>query len=454
MSDAPAGQRGPDRLGPFATVSSLVLDAPLPRLLRVRRTAEPAAPVDVAHLVSAALEPACDRLTPGESIAITAGSRGIASAPQIYREIGRLLTRHGARPFLVAAMGSHGGGTAHGRIELLAHLGVTPDSVEMPVVSSDDFVAVATSPSGPVLAAHEAADADHILAVNRVKPHTDFHGRIESGLAKILAIGLAGPPGAKSAHDSGPELLGTRIVERADALNATGKVLGGLAVLESAQHELAAIRFVEPAGIGHDAEAELLAQARNQLARLPFAHVDVLVVETLGKDVSGAGMDPNVLGRMRIENVDEPASPRIGVVVALALTKATGGNAVGIGLADFTTVRVVESVDLASTYLNALTAGRGGIRRAALPIVLATDRDAICAALATCGQGDPARRRLVLVADTLRLDELVVSESLREDVDADPDLEIVDEIGTMAFDGRGTLRTTAREPLEQEGNRT
>lgn len=454
MSGPRATEHGPVLLGPFAAVSSLSPDAPLPRLLRIRRRPDPARSVVIADAVAAELEAACARLRPGARVALTAGSRGIASAPQIYREAGRVLARHGARPFLVAAMGSHGGGTADGRLDLLAHLGVTPDSVGMPVVSSDATVALATVPSGPVLVAREAAEADHILAVNRVKPHTDFHGPVESGLAKILAIGLAGPLGAQRAHDAGPELLGARIVERSDALCATGKVLGGLAVIESARHEVAALRFVEPAGIGHAAESDLLAQAREHLARLPFARLDVLVVEQLGKDVSGAGMDPNVLGRMRIENVDEPASPGIGVVVALGLSQATGGNAVGIGLADVTTVRVVEAIDLASTYLNALTAGRGGIRRAALPIVLATDRDAICAALATCGEGDPDRRRLALVADTLHLDELVVSESLRDDVEADERLEIVDEIGPMAFDEHGALVTPAREPTEQKGSRT
>ncbi len=438
---------GPDatgRLESFAAVRSLSFEAPLPKLLRVRRASDVVPGVDVARAVSAALAPACRRLRAGASVAVTAGSRGIASAPVLYRSVGEVLSAHGARPFLVAAMGSHAGGTAAGRLEMLAHLGVTPASVAMPVVSSDAFVEIASARSGPVLVAREAAEADHVLAVNRVKPHTDFHGPIESGLAKILAVGLAGPEGAITAHSGGPERLGERIVERADALVSTGKILGGLAALENERHEIAGIHFVAPEGIGHTAEAALLEDARSHVARLPFGDIDVLVVAELGKDVSGAGMDPNVLGRMRIEGVDEPTSPRIGVVVALALTRASAGNAIGIGLADITTLRVLESADIAATYVNALTAGRGGIRRAAMPIALPTDRDAVCAALAACGEPDPARRRLVLVADTLSLADLVVSEPLREDVVSDPDLAIVEEIGPMTFDEHGSLLTTVR----------
>jgi hypothetical protein len=424
-------------LGPFEQSRSLSWSAPLPKLLRVRSRAQVAAVSDVERAVVAALEPLRGRVSPACSVAVTAGSRGIAELETIYRTVGRFLTELGARPFVVAAMGSHGNGNPAGRLGVLAGLGLRAELIGMPIVTTDELVEIGELDHGPVMIARLAAEADFILAVNRVKPHTDFHGPIESGLAKILAIGLGNQAGAAIVHGGGPEQMSSTIVDVADMLVATGKVLGGLAVLENERHEVARLEFVRPEGIGHEAESELLVQARAMMGSLPFDDLEVLVVSELGKEISGTGIDPNVIGRMRIEGTPEPEVPKIAVLAVLGLSEATEGNGVGLGLADITTLRAIGQLDLATMYLNALTAGRGGIRRAALPIALATDRDAICASLAVCGERSVDRRRLVCIRNTIALSEFLVSESLRPVVDSHPFLEIVDELGSMPFDENG-----------------
>lgn len=426
-------------LGPFESSRALSWEAPLPRLHRVRRHRRVAPVPDIERAVAEALGPVREKIAPGCSIAVTVGSRGIAGLATIYRSVGKVLSGFGGRPFLVAAMGSHGNANAAGRLGVLASLGLSEDEVGMPIVSTEDLTWMGELSHGPVRIAKQAADADLILAVNRVKPHTDFHGAIESGLAKILAIGLGNQSGAALIHAGGPDLMSPTIVAVSDLLVATGKVLGGLAVLENDEHEVADIVFVDPAGIGHAEESALLGRATAMMGLLPFDELDVLVVSELGKEISGAGIDPNVIGRMRIEGTLEPERPRVGVIVVLGLSEATAGNGSGLGLADLTTLRAVGQLDVAKTYRNALTAGRGGIRRAALPIALATDRDAICAALAGCGERRPERRRLMCIQSTLALSEFLVSESLRPLVESDACLEVVEEMGPMPFSADGTF---------------
>ncbi|MCU1495011.1 MAG: hypothetical protein JWO62_2775 [Acidimicrobiaceae bacterium] len=412
---------------------------PLPVLIRVRRKEVDRVATDIDSWVAAALEPVLERVWPGCAVAVTAGSRGFAGAILTYRAVGRILTEAGARPFLVAAMGSHGGGTADGRLAVLGHLGVTEEAVGMPVVSGDGLTEIREVGGAPVWVASEAFDADLILAVNRIKAHTDFSGPPESGLAKILAVGLGKQRGANAVHSGGPSGMPARIISIVDVLVRSGKVLGGLAVIEDDRHEVAKIVFLEPSEIGHDREAVLLDEARAAQAMLPFEELDVLVVNEIGKQISGTGMDPHVIGRMRIEGMLEPVSPRIAMIAALRLSEESGGNGIGLGLADVTTSRVVGQLDPATMYLNALTAGLGGVRRAAVPIALATERDAVSAALSACGEPDPFKRRVVCILNTLQLQEMLVSESLRAIVEEDPLLEIVGEVGPMSFDEAGDL---------------
>jgi hypothetical protein len=279
---------------------------------------------------------------------------------------------------------------------VLASYGVTEETMGVPVRATMDTVVLGRVPGGPEvhLDAH-AAEADGILLVNRVKPHTDFHGDVESGLAKIAAIGLGKQRGAEGIHAYGSAGLARWVPEVARRIVATGKVLGGLGIVENAHERTARVAYVPPEGIAGPAETALLRYAGELLGQLPFDELDVLVVDELGKDKSGSGMDTNVIGRMWIPGVGEPDRPRITAITVHAISKASYGNAVGVGLADFVPFRVLEDIDLFAVYVNAMTSGTGGLRRAKLPIALATDRDAVAAAILMCGRPDPENVRLV-----------------------------------------------------------
>jgi hypothetical protein len=427
-------------LGPFARANGIHPSAPLPELYRIHQRLDNTAVGDIDAAVAAALAPVRDGVKPGMRIALTAGSRGIANIAEILRAAGRVLRAYEAEPFIVPAMGSHGGATFPGQRDVLEHIGVTEESTEMPIRGSDELVELGSVPDGPrVVTERTAFEADRILVVNRIKPHTDFHGPIESGLAKILAIGLGKQPGASDLHIAGPNGLERHIAPAAQRVVATGKVLGGLAILENALHDTRRLVFVEAEEIGGPTEAALLREADASLARLPFPRLEVLVVGEIGKDKSGTGMDPNVIGRMRIEGVADADEPKIAIICVLGLSEGSGGNGLGLGLGDITTLHAVSQLDLYQTYVNTLTSGLGGIRRSAIPLALETERDAITAALAICGERDPAKRRFCYIDDTLALSDFVVSSSLLDAVEADERLAVTEALGPMEFDSAGLL---------------
>ncbi|GII22636.1 DUF2088 domain-containing protein [Planosporangium mesophilum] len=427
-------------LGPFEAVRELAYTVPFPRLLRVRQNVDAPQVPDVASATAVALEALRSRIRPGMTVAITAGSRGIHDKPAVVRAAGEWLRSVGAEPFVVPAMGSHGGATAEGQLSVLADLDTTPDSLGMPILATMDTVDLGRVPDGPTAYLdRNAAGADAILVVNRVKAHTDFTGEVESGLAKITAIGLGKQRGAEGIHRYGPANLGTWIPLVARRIIDTGKVLGGLAVVENARHRAAAIEFVEPGDIGGAGETRLLGRAKDLMGTLPFDRLDVAVVDAMGKDKSGSGLDTNVIGRMMIRGSAEFERPRIANIAVLDLTESSHGNGVGVGLADFIPFRVLGKLDLLSTYINAMTSGLGGPQRAQLPIALPTDRDAVAAAILTCGRADLDRIRLVRLRDTLDVEELLVSESLADEVDADPGLSIVGGPTAMSFDEEGRI---------------
>jgi hypothetical protein len=427
-------------LGPFELVRDLTFDAPLPRMVPVRQHFDAPRIEDVAAATVAALEPLRARVEPGMTVAITCGSRGIHDKPEVVRAAGRWLRDLGAEPFVVPAMGSHGGATAEGQIQMLSELGMTESALGMPVRATMDTVELDRLPGGPAvhLDAH-AAKADRILAVNRIKAHTDFKGDIESGIAKIVAIGLGKRRGAEGIHQFGPANLAVWIPRVARRIVETGKVLGGLAILENAYDRAARVELLEPDGIGAEAEARLLAEAKSLMATLPFDDLDVAVVDAMGKNISGAGMDTNVIGRMMIRGTPEFDRPRITNIAVLDLTDVSHGNAVGLGLADFVPFRVLEKLDLRATYINAMTAGLGGPQRGQVPMALATDRSAIAAAILTCGRADLDHVRMLRMANTLDLENLLVSESLIDEVTRNPHLEVTGDASELAFDGDGTL---------------
>jgi hypothetical protein len=432
-------------LGPFEAVRGLAIDAPFPRMLPVRQRFDAPRVGDVEAATRQALEPLRERIRRGMSVAITAGSRGIHDKPAVVRAAGGWLRSLGAEPFVVPAMGSHGGATAEGQVEMLAELGMTEQTLGMPIRATMETVELDRLPGGPAvhLDAH-AAKADAILAVNRVKAHTDFSGEIESGLAKIIAIGLGKQRGAEGIHAYGPANLGVWIPQVARRILDTGKVLGGLAIVENAFDRAARIDLVAAQDIGGPVETSLLTEAKRLMARLPFEAFDVAVIDAMGKNISGAGMDTNVIGRMMIRGSAEFTRPRISTIAVLDVTDVSHGNAVGIGLADFVPFRVLEKIDLNATYINAMTSGLGGPQRGQLPMALPTDRSAIAAAILTCGRADLDRVGLVRLRNTLDLEHLLVSESLRPQVESRPDLEITGDAEPLRFDQDGQLHSWPR----------
>ncbi|WP_020579143.1 hypothetical protein [Actinopolymorpha alba] len=427
-------------LGPFERVRGMAPRAPFPRLLPVRQRYDVPTESDVAAATRRELAPLQARIRPGMSVAVTAGSRGIHDLAIVVRAACDWLRDAGAAPFVVPAMGSHGGATAEGQLAVLASYGITEESMGVPVRATMDTVVLGRVADGPqVHLDANAAQADGILLVNRIKPHTDFHGEVESGLAKIAAIGLGKQRGAEGIHLYGSAGLARWIPAVARHIVDTGRVLGGLGIVENAHERTARVAFVEPDGIAGPAETALLAEAGRLLGRLPFDDLDVLVVDELGKDKSGSGLDTNVIGRMWIPGVPEPPRPQITTITVHAISKASYGNAVGVGLADFVPFRVLEDIDLHAVYVNAMTSGIGGVRRAKLPIALPTDRDAVAAAILMCGRPDLENVRLVRVHDTLDTVHLLVAESLRAEVEAQPQLEIIDEPAPFACTPEGAL---------------
>ncbi|GAB6986553.1 nickel pincer cofactor-dependent isomerase, group 22 [Nocardioides pyridinolyticus] len=427
-----------------------VLSSPaaLPDLVRVRRKASPAGePLDVAARVRRELAEPLEQVSAGDVVALAVGSRGIARLAEVVRAVVDELRRRGAEVRIVPAMGSHGGATEAGQLKILAGLGID-DSLGVPIDASMRTARLGAA--GDDLDVHMAAsvlDVDRVLLVNRLKSHTSFSGAIESGLAKMSTIGLGKQRGAEELHRLGPLVLEDRIVRAYGVVRQHVPVLGGIAVTEAQDKSVLSLDFVGPDDIGGRREAELLDRARRNEARLPFDRIDVLIVDRMGKDISGTGMDTNVLGRRMVRGSAEPPSPHITNVVVLDVTAASGGNAVGLGLADFVPHGALERVDLAATYANALTAGLQGVQRAQIPIVLATPADAVTAAVTTAGVPDPRNTRVARIRSTLALDDLLVSPALLAEAD---DLEQVWSTPRPMLDEHGELIAWDDAPAQEK----
>lgn len=411
----------------------------LPRMFRLQQTFDGPTAGDVAREVERELSRLVLRVRPGETVAVTAGSRGIANIVTILRAAVDHLKRLGAAPFLVPAMGSHGGATAEGQVALLARYGITPESVCCEIRSSMETVTVGTTPLGfPVHFDRHAFGADHVLVVNRVKPHTRFAGDIESGLHKMLLIGLGKHAGAQLYHraivdhdfDSTLRAVAGHVLK-------TCRVVGGLAVVENARDETALVAGVRPEEFA-EKEAELLRQARAWLPRLPFRNCDLLILDEIGKDVSGAGMDTNVVGR---KFDDKKATERDDVsctrIFVRGLTDAAGGNATGIGIAEFTNERTVAKIDRRATAINCVTGNHP--TAAAIPIAFETDRECVEAALLTLGLIDPPDAKVLHIRNTLHLTELLASEAYLVEARRLPNAEVLSEPEPMRFDAAGNL---------------
>jgi hypothetical protein len=373
-------------------------------------------------------------IRPGQRIAIGAGSRGIARLGEIVAALVRELRALGAEPFVFPAMGSHGGATAEGQAAVLAGLGVTAASVGAPVVSEMATAEIGRTPDGiAVRLDSHALAADGIVFVGRVKPHTAFRGPYESGLAKMVAIGLGKQEGAAACHAAGFGDMARRIPLLAEIALARAPIRFGLAVLENAYDQPFQILAVPAAQILAD-EPALLDAAKAAMPRVPFEQLDVMAIDQIGKNISGDGADPNITGRYPTPYAT--GGPVVTKQVVLDLTHESEGNANGIGTADFTTLRAASKMDLGQTYPNGLTSTVVG--PTALPMVLPNDRMALQAAILTCNAVGRAPR-LMRLANTLKVGEFQVSVELLDEVRAHPHLEIVGTPAPLAFDRVGAL---------------
>jgi hypothetical protein len=380
-------------------------------------------------------------VAPGARIGVTVGSRGIRDIAAVARTAVELLKSRGARPFILPAMGSHGGATAEGQRRLIAHFGVTEEAMGCPVRAEMETRSLGRTASGVEVRMAEAAwDSDGVLLVNRVKPHTDYKGPLESGLAKICAIGLGKYDGAREIHRHLFTLgLGSTIREVAEVLLGTGRILGGLAILENAYHETARVAGV-PARAMLEAEQKLLAEARRLMGRLPLDEIDVLLCDRLGKNISGTGLDTNIVGRSIYGYTPgEPwceGMPRILRIAVMDLSDESDGNAVGMGLVDLVPERFLRRVDHEVTRMNSLTSCSPA--GAKTPVVLPDDRQAVLAAIGTSrlrAEGP----RVVYVRDTLELENVLVSEACRPLVEGREGIEVLSGPAPLRFDEGGRL---------------
>jgi len=408
----------------------------LPRMFRIRqlfddqRVADPRA---TARQAAAELL-ARSSVAPGQSVAVGCGSRGIANIAEIVAGAVAALREAGLEPFIVPAMGSHGGGTAERQLNVLHHYGVTEERVGAPIRSSTETVELGQTPDGiPIVFDRHAAEADQVFVINRIKPHSHFVGPVESGLAKMLLIGFGKPAGALAYHRAFARLSFPKVFQSAIPVLLTRlSVIGGLAIVENARDETARIVPLRADEL-LAREPELLREAVRRMARLPFDSIDVLIVDRMGKDISGVGMDTNVIGRDR-PGLDRP---RIQVIFVRDLTPASEGNASGIGLADVTVKRLIEKMDPKATFLNCATSMH--LHLAHVPYAFDTDREALEAALGATAAPSPREARVVWIRDTLSLAEIEVSEAFADEIPRRPDLARVGGAHDIRFAPDGAL---------------
>jgi hypothetical protein len=406
-------------------------------MIRVRQTFPRPRVTDIPRAVTQTLGAAALRVKSGDTVAVGAGSRGIANIGVVVGATVRWLKDLGARPFVFPAMGSHGGGTAEGQLSVLEHYGITEATMGCPVRATMEVVQVGEALGLPVWLDKLASEADWIGIVNRVKPHTDFKGSIESGLFKMMTIGLGKHKGAIQYHRAnihhGYETVITSVGRE---MLAKARIGFGVGIVENGYDETAVVEAFAPEAL-ESGERRLLKSAREWMARLPFSPIDVLIVEEMGKNISGSGMDTNVIGRPSNPHEPFPNDPKILWIVTLDLTEESYGNAVGIGNADFTTRRLVEKIDMKPTLINAITACAPG--GAKVPATFDTDREAVETALSCIGLTPPEKARVIRIKNTLMLGEIEVSEAYAAEIARRPDLTPIGDASPLPFDVAGRI---------------
>jgi hypothetical protein len=416
-------------------LQDLVKDIPIPRMVRVKQSFPSDRLTNLEEALANQWQKVEHLIQPGMEIAIAVGSRGVDRIVDLTRLTVEMVKRRGGVPFIVPSMGSHGGATAEGQVAVLRHLGVTEESVGAEIRSSMEVVQVGSLPNGlPVYMDKYASRADGIIVINRVKPHTAFRGRVESGLLKMISIGLGKQKGAEACHQLGFGHMAENVPAMAKLLMEKMPILFGVATVENAYDKVAKVAVVPAAQIEQE-EVELLKEAKRLLPKIMFDRIDVLVIDEIGKNISGDGMDPNITGRYPTPYAH--GGPEVNKMVVLDLTDETEGNANGVGTADFTTRRLVDKMDLEKTYANGLTSTV--VAPTKIATTMANDREAIQAAIKTCNILNFHEVKLVRIKNTLELGEIEISEALLEQAKANPDVEILTEPFHWEFDRNGNL---------------
>jgi len=424
-------QKRPLRVTNFEPFKTMIN---LPQICRIRQHFDGTRVSDIRKAVLAELNRfSWDQIRPDSRVAITAGSRGIANIAEILKTVVDFFKSLDAKPFIFPAMGSHGGATAEGQTAVLAQLGVTDAYLQAPILSSMDVQQIGATDDGvPVFLDRHARGADHIVVVNRIKCHTKFKASIESGLMKMMAIGMGKHKGAAYYHKAAVAYTFPKIIrDAARIVLQQTPVVCGIGIIENGYGETARIAAFKPENI-ESGEEKLLSQSKKMMAHLPFNDIDLLIVDEMGKNISGVGIDPNVTGRNRdfVEVFDHPV--RIKRVFVRDLTEQSKGNAIGIGLADLTTKRLVDKIDYDVTYKNCIT----GI---SLEKGAVNDRQAIEVALDSIGLTSSPKSKVVRIKNTLRLDIVAVSEAYLDELHQRNDVEILGDPEPMQFDRLNNL---------------
>ncbi|MEH7237422.1 lactate racemase domain-containing protein [Bacillus sp. JJ1562] len=418
-------------------LQELLKDIPVPKMLKVKQHFDDTKVENIEEdLINKLLrEEVKQTIKPGMEIAIAVGSRGIDALVDITKTTVQFIKDMGGKPFIVPSMGSHGGATGEGQRDVLKHLGVTEESVGCEIRSSMEVIKLGELPNGlPVYIDKYASKADGIVVINRVKPHTAFRGPVESGIQKMISIGLGKQKGAEACHQLGFKYMAENVPAMAKMIMEKTPFLFGVATVENAFDRVARIEVMLTNEI-IEKEPELQAQAKQLLPKLFFDQIDVLVIDQIGKNISGDGMDPNITGRYPTPYAH--GGPDVNKMIVLNLTPETEGNANGVGTADFTTQRLVDKMDLEFTYANGLTSTV--VAPTKIATTLPNDKEAIQAAIKTCNILDFTKVKMVRIKDTLHVSEIEVSEALLDYIKQHPNIEQASDLYDFDFDENGNL---------------
>jgi hypothetical protein len=395
------------------------------RLTKIRNHFPETSLKDVGGAVRESLAGLSGIIKKGNSIAVAVGSRGIDNLEIVVREVLDFVKQQGGQPFIVPAMGSHGGATADGQAEVLAGYGITERSVGVPVRSSMEAVEL---PQGElnhrIYMDKNAYESDGVILINKIKPHTDFHATYESGLVKMSVIGLGKEAGAEAIHHFGVHGLTQLIPASAKQIFDTKKILAGVALIENAYDKTMMVNALRGQDILSE-EPKLLDIARKNRPTFPVDNIDVLVIDRMGKNISGVGVDTNIIGRLKIYGQPEPPTPNIRSIVVADITDESHGNATGIGLADIIARRLFDKIDFQVTYKNIATSSF--LERGKIPFIAENDVDALELALRNCGHSGPGEERIIRIKDTLHLDELYVSRAILDELSVNPQIEVIEK---------------------------